>query len=228
MDRILSLRRPNRRARIARVILEQHDVSRRAARGALLRVAFAFVCTWLLLRDLNARSLQSGYRPYSPQAIQALALSFVAKPVAEGTDNVDFRTLRSYTDPLTLIVYWSLEDEASGLALRDMGWLHDEFESRGLRIIAVSVDSPDRYSDLAAETSYRNFRFHVLQDSPGHARLMRRASQLPIVLLVAADGSVKETTTGVSETLRRSYWGMPAAHTRLQELLNSADLKKRS
>jgi hypothetical protein len=172
-----------------------------------------------MLRDLNARSLQTAFRPYTSAAIQALALSFVAKPVRDGAPSAEFRALPDFNDPWRLVVYWSLEDEASALTLRDMGWLHEEFEAKGLRIIAISVDSPDRFSDLVQESSFRDFRFAVLQDSPGHARLMRRASLLPVVLLVAPDGSVRETTIGISDRQRRSYWGTPPAFSRLRELL---------
>src|SRR5690606_29266197 len=99
----------------------------------------------------------------------------------------------------------------SGLTLRDLGPLHDRFRARNLRIVAVNVDPQDRYADMLEELRYRNFKFEVVQDAPAHARMMRRATPLPISYLVTSDGSIKEMVIGIDDRTRRSHWGMPAS-----------------
>ncbi len=218
----LSLKGQRQQSRIVRVFLELTEAERRATRGTVLRLAFAIACAYAFLRDVNSRSLQSPGRPYTAEAARALALSFVGKIVTEESHNPQFSTLSSDKSPATLVVYWSLEDEASGLTLRDLGPLHDRFRARNLRIVAVNVDPENRYNDLVAELRYRNFKFELVHDAPAHARMMRRVAALPISFLVTNDGSIKETIIGIDERLRRSHWGMPAAWIEIDSLLPRA------
>lgn len=153
--------------------------------------------------------------------MDALALSYVARPALHEPAPGEMRVASDFGDAPTLLAYFSVNDEASGIMLRDMSWLTERFGRRGLRVIAISVDGETSAAAVSKEAEWRDYPYEWVVDSPEHARRISTGRDMPMGFLVR-NGRVVRHSFGIVQDQGRTIWGGARIQMELDDSLPKA------
>jgi peroxiredoxin len=87
--------------------------------------------------------------------------------------------------------------------------IHDEYRDRGLRVFAVSIDSPRSRARVGSFVKSSKYTFEVLLDTQGLVAKKYQAVVIPRTVLIGPDGELLLALTGYR----------PANHEKLRKVL---------
>jgi peroxiredoxin len=146
-------------------------------------------------------------------AVGAAAPSFRAVTV-DSTPRV--RTLADYAGQVVLLNVWATWCAPCRIEMPSMEALHRDFGSKGLRVVAVSVDQiagPPQIREFAKELG---LSFEILHDS---AQTIVRAYQVngyPQSFVIGRDGTIRRKWIGAED------WNSPSNRALVKALLGPA------
>jgi cytochrome c biogenesis protein CcmG/thiol:disulfide interchange protein DsbE len=154
---------------------------------------------------------------FAPTEVGARAPEFTARSL-EG----DSLSLESLRGQVVLLNFWATWCAPCRREMPSMQRLYRELKSRGLEVVAVSVDAaPGGVEALAAPGGkVREFveeyglTFRVLLDPNGKVEQRYRATGLPTTFLIGRDGRIRDKVIGGVE------WDEPAYAERVRRLLD--------
>ncbi len=203
------------------LVARQAHVASLAARGTLQRVLLSLFAATVFTQQIESWS-RAGRTWKSPEVVvDALALSYVAKPASGDTTPGSIRVAGDFADAPTIVAYYSLDTEESAVMLRDMSWLADAFGRRGLRVVAISIDGTDRAGDVRAEMKWRSYPYEWVIDTPEHAARISTIRDMPMGFLVI-NGRIVHRSFGIDQEHGRTIWGGMRVQRLLDELLPAA------
>ncbi len=203
------------------VIARQEYASSKARRGTLQRVIFSLFAATIATQQVESWSRAGRHWAMPDTVLDALALSYVAKPVSEAIGSGAFRVASDLGDGPAIVAYYSVATEESAIMLRDISWLSEAFRQRGLRVIAISIDGPDHVRDVLAEMRWRNYPYDWVVDTPEHAARISTSRDMPIGFLID-HGRVLQRSFGIDRDRGRTIWGGMRVQMLLDEILPSA------
>ena len=162
---------------------------------------------------------RSGRTSQTPEAVvDALALSYVGQRVTENGTFEETRLASDFGGAPTIVAYYSLDSEESAISLRDISWLSERFGARGLHVVAISVDGPERLADVRKEIAWRRYPYEWVMDTPEHAERISHSREMPMGFLVLG-GRIMRRSFGIVQDQGRTIWGGMRVQFQLDELL---------
>ena len=145
----------------------------------------------LLAIALVARSSNSA----PPAPVEHANLAFTLEDMSG--KKVDLST---YAGKPLVINLWATWCGPCRLEMPQLVGLADKFRDRGLRIVGVSTDdTPDAIREFAAEYKV-NYPMLVGLGQDAFLRAVGYEDQLPLSILIRADGTIAERITGIKKT----------------------------
>jgi cytochrome c biogenesis protein CcmG/thiol:disulfide interchange protein DsbE len=157
--------------------------------------------------EMQTRAL-SGHR-----AALAAVSPTAAAPAPDFTlpniDGKDVTLSKILMDGPVIIDFWATWCKPCIKAFPSLQGMYDKYRERGLRVIAVSVDSPRSRAQVGPLIRSKEYTFEVLLDTEGRVARKYNAVALPRTVLLAPDGEIVFATVGYR----------PSNHERLEEAL---------
>ena len=164
----------------------------RRGQASLLPIALAVVTFLSLTSPVRAlRDIESGQTP----------------PPFTLTDGSGRKlSLEHFSDSPGAIIFWSTWSPRSVEILEDFRLYHEEYASRGLKVVAINVDGENlntqRKADIRRYVEEMNLPFPVLLDENLEAFVAYGVMAHPSAVLLGRDGRVAYTLGGYPLTLR--------------------------
>jgi peroxiredoxin len=108
-----------------------------------------------------------------------------------------------------LIDFWATWCKPCLKGLPGLQELHEAYESKGLTVLAVSVDSPRSRARVGPLIKSKKYTFEVLHDADGRVAKKYNAMVLPRTVLVGPDGGIVYASVGYR----------PSNHKKIEEAL---------
>lgn len=127
------------------------------------------------------------------------------------------KTLADYPDKVVLLNVWATWCEPCKVEMPSIEKLHREFGSRGLAVVAVSIDDPgaeDRVRDFVKELG---LTFEVLHDPKQVTSRSYQVTGYPETFVIARDGTIRRKVIGASD------WSSEGSRALMRELLGISD-----
>jgi peroxiredoxin len=140
--------------------------------------------------------------------VAALSLTDDVRPIRPGSEAPDFRAVRltdsdtvslaDYDGDVILLNLWATWCAPCEVEMPSMQRLHEQLGPRGLKIVAVSVDTQE--SALVAQwVNDRGLTFDVLHDRRGNIMLDYQATGWPESFIIDSDGIIVRKIWGPAE-----------------------------
>jgi peroxiredoxin len=126
------------------------------------------------------------------------------------------KTLADYTGKVVLLNVWATWCEPCRVEMPSIERLHHEFASRGLAVVAVSVDDPgteQRIRDFAKELGVT---FEILHDPRQETKTSYQITGYPETFVIGRDGTIRRKVIGAAD------WSSDANRALINELLGSS------
>jgi cytochrome c biogenesis protein CcmG/thiol:disulfide interchange protein DsbE len=149
-----------------------------------------------------------------PISVGSAAPQFKAVTL-DGTKRV--KTLADYKDKVVLLNVWATWCEPCRVEMPSIEKLHREFGSRGLAVVAVSVDDPGAESHIVDFAKELGLTFEVLHDPEQITKTNYQVTGFPETFVIARDGTIRKKVIGASD------WSSDANRALIRELLGIAD-----
>jgi peroxiredoxin len=91
--------------------------------------------------------------------------------------------------------------------------LHESYGSKGLKIIAVSIDEPGNATAIREFAQEFHLTFEVLYDAPGAIRSDYQTAGVPETFVVGRDGVIRKRWIGPAN------WNSPENRALVEQLL---------
>jgi thiol-disulfide isomerase/thioredoxin len=144
---------------------------------------------------LLAIALVARSNPAPPAPVEHANLAFTLEDMSG--KKVDLST---YAGKPLVINLWATWCGPCRLEMPQLVGLADKFRDRGLRIVGVSTDdTPDAIREFAAEYKV-NYPMLVGLGQDAFLRAVGYEDQLPLSILIRADGTIAERITGIKKT----------------------------
>lgn len=127
------------------------------------------------------------------------------------------KTLADYKGKVVLLNVWATWCEPCRVEMPSIEKLHREYGSRGLAVVAISVDDPgaeDRIHDFVKELG---LTFEVLHDPKQVTTRNYQITGYPETFVIARDGTIRKKLIGASD------WSSEANRALVRELLGISD-----
>ena len=144
-----------------------------------------------------------------PIGVGSAAPSFKAKDLHSGTT----RTLADYRGQVVLLNVWATWCEPCKIEMPSMEELHKAYGSRGVRVVAVSIDDVVSEDSIRAYARDLGLTFDILHD-PTHA--IERSYQTtgyPESFVIDRDGIIRKKWISAAD------WNAPASRVLFDQLL---------
>ena len=123
------------------------------------------------------------------------------------------KKLADYADKVVLLNVWATWCEPCRVEMPSIEKLHKEFGSRGLAVVAISVDDPgaeQRILDFAKELG---LTFEILHDPRQVTTRNYQITGYPETFIIARDGTIRRKLIGAAD------WSSDANRALIRELL---------
>jgi peroxiredoxin len=165
-------------------------------------------------------------RQFALVTLGSRAPNFRATPVA-GTPGAQpaIRSLRDYRGDVVLLNIWATWCPPCRVEMPSIEALQRAYGSRGLHIVAVSVDAPGMDSAIAAFAKQYGLTFEILHDPtvrpftadgsrlPGDIERDYQTTGVPETFVIARDGVIRKKVIGAEN------WGSPGNQSLVGQLL---------
>jgi thiol-disulfide isomerase/thioredoxin len=128
------------------------------------------------------------------------------------------KTLADYKDKVVLLNVWATWCEPCRVEMPSIEKLHDEFASKGLAVVAISVDDPGAEQRILDFVKEYKLTFEVLHDPRQVTTRNYQITGYPETFIIARDGTIRRKLIGAAD------WSSDANRALIRELLGlSAD-----
>jgi peroxiredoxin len=128
------------------------------------------------------------------------------------------KSLADYKDKVVLLNVWATWCEPCRVEMPSIEKLHKEFASRGLAVVAISVDDPGAEQRILDFVKEYGLTFEVLHDPRQGTTRNYQITGYPETFIVARDGTIRRKLIGAAD------WSSDANRALIRELLGlSAD-----
>jgi peroxiredoxin len=128
------------------------------------------------------------------------------------------KTLADYKGKVVLLNVWATWCEPCRVEMPSIEKLHKEFASRGLAVVAISVDDPGAEQRILDFVKEYGLTFEVLHDPRQGTTRNYQITGYPETFIVARDGTIRRKLIGAAD------WSSDANRALIRELLGlSAD-----
>ncbi|MDB4882045.1 MAG: alkyl hydroperoxide reductase/Thiol specific antioxidant/Mal allergen [Gemmatimonadetes bacterium] len=127
------------------------------------------------------------------------------------------KTLADYKGKVVLLNVWATWCEPCRVEMPSIEKLHREFGSRGLSVVAVSVDDPGAESRVLDYAKELGLTFEVLHDPERITGNNYQITGYPETFVIARDGTIRKKVIGPAD------WNSDANRALVRELLGIAE-----
>ena len=124
-------------------------------------------------------------------------------PVTAGSKAPDFRattvdnvpatkTLADYKGQVVLLNIWATYCIPCRTEMPSIQALQDRFGTRGLKVVAVSVDSPGFEDEIRKFRDQYGLTFEILYDAPGAIKTDYQTTGVPETFVIGRDGVIRK------------------------------------
>ena len=123
------------------------------------------------------------------------------------------KTLADYADKVVLLNVWATWCEPCRVEMPSIEKLHKEFGSRGLAVVAISVDDPGAEQRILDFVKEYGLTFEVLHDPRQVTTRNYQITGYPETFIIARDGTIRRKLIGAAD------WSSDANRALIRELL---------
>jgi peroxiredoxin len=145
-------------------------------------------------------------------------------PVTAGSRAPDFRattvdgvpvtkTLADYKGQVVLLNIWATYCIPCRTEMPSIQALHDRFGPRGLKVVAVSVDSPGFENEIRKFRDQYGLTFEILYDAPGAIQKAYQTTGVPETFVIGRDGVIRK------KVIAADNWDSPANRALFAQML---------
>ena len=128
------------------------------------------------------------------------------------------KKLADYSDKVVLLNVWATWCEPCRVEMPSIEKLHKEFASKGLAVVAISVDDPGAEQRILDFVKEYGLTFEVLHDPRQVTTRNYQITGYPETFIIARDGTIRRKLIGAAD------WSSDANRALIRELLGvSAD-----
>src|SRR5436305_2252254 len=137
---------------------------------------------------------------------------------APGFHAIDLRTgrpttLADYRGKVVLLNVWATWCEPCRVEMPSIEKLHKEFGTRGLAVVAVSVDDPNSEARVLDYAKELGLTFEVLYDPAQITKTNYQITGFPETVVIGRDGTIRKKVIGAAD------WNSDANRALMRELL---------
>lgn len=123
------------------------------------------------------------------------------------------RTLADYSGDVVLLNLWATWCAPCRVEMPSIQNLHDAYASRGLKVVAVSVDAGGTGGQIRAFADSLDLTFEILHDSTGGIQRAYLTTGVPETVVIGRDGIIRKRVRGAI------HWDSPANRALVEQLL---------
>ncbi|MEO8576415.1 MAG: TlpA disulfide reductase family protein [Gemmatimonadales bacterium] len=149
----------------------------------------------------------------SPVGVGAQAPDFDAKTLG---DKPSDKKLEDYRGTVLMINLWATWCEPCRVEMPSIERLHQDYSSKGLKVVAISVDDPGTDEQVMSFVKQYNLSFEILRDPKGQVGDISRDYQTtgyPETVIVGRDGVIRKKLLGAHN------WNSPENRALIERLL---------
>ena len=128
--------------------------------------------------------------------IGAMAPDFRARTLDEPAAT---RTLADYRGDVVLLNVWATWCVPCRVEMPSMQRLHEEFDGRGLHVVAVSIDKPGFEQEIRAFVKEYGLTFDILHDPGGSITAAYQTTGVPYSFVIDRTGKIRKTVLGAAD-----------------------------
>lgn len=145
-------------------------------------------------------------------------------PLGAGTRAPDFhattldmppkiKTLADYRGQVVLLNVWATWCAPCRAEMPSMEKLYETYASKGLKIVAVSIDDPGSDQNIREFGQEFGLKFELLHDASGTVQQAYQTTGVPESVLIGRDGVIRQKIAGATD------WNSSATHALVERLL---------
>ena len=149
----------------------------------------------------------------SPLGVGVKAPNFRAATLTAGPRE---KSLSDYRGNVVMINIWATWCKPCIVEMPSIEQLHQSYSSRGLKIIAVSVDDPGTDDQIRDFVKRLGLTFEILHDQGGQFGQVSRlynADRYPETVIIGRDGIIRKKFSGATD------WNSPVNRALIERLL---------
>ena len=121
--------------------------------------------------------------------------------------------LDDYAGQVVLLNLWATWCAPCRVEMPSIQNLHDAYASRGLKVVAVSVDAGGTEQQIRSFTDSLGLTFEILHDSTGGIQQMYKTTGVPETVVIGKDGVIRKRVRGAV------HWDSQANRALVEQLL---------
>lgn len=123
------------------------------------------------------------------------------------------RTLGDYEGDVVLLNIWATWCAPCRVEMPSIQNLHTAYATRGLKVVAVSIDAGGTAQQIRGFTDSLGLTFEILHDSTGAIKQSYRTTGVPETVIIGRDGIIRKRVVGAV------HWDSPANRALVEQLL---------
>ena len=127
------------------------------------------------------------------------------------------RSLASYKGKLVLLNVWATYCVPCKVEMPSFERLHQKYGSKGLAIVAVSIDAPGKEKEILAFAKKLGLTFEIVHDSEGNIQTQYQTTGVPETFVIDTKGMIvkkvigaEDWMSGANRAVIASLLGVPA------------------
>jgi peroxiredoxin len=167
-----------------------------------LLAGVGFIGTRLLSDELAQVAVGSKAPPFTAVTLDSVPVS---------------RALADYSGSVVLLNIWATWCEPCRVEMPSIEAVHRELASRGLKVVAVSIDQPGKAQAIRDFVAEYGLTFDVLHDSTGGIQTVYRTTGVPETFVLSRDGTIRKKWIGPED------WNSPSNKRLIERLLTEQE-----
>src|SRR5687768_12462853 len=125
------------------------------------------------------------------------------------------RTIADYKGDVVLLNIWATWCLPCRTEMPSMQALHDRFATKGLKVVAVSVDNPGTTQEIQQFRDEYGLTFDILHDASGAIKRDYQTTGVPETFVIGRDGVIRKKVIAAAD------WDSPPNRALFAQLLGS-------
>ncbi len=126
----------------------------------------------------------------------------------------EVKTLSSYRGDVVVLNIWATWCGPCREEMPSMQKLHEALGPKGLKIVAVSIDSPGKEQTIRDFAKEYGLSFEIVHDSTGAIQTIYRTTGVPETMVIGRDGVIRRKWIGATD------WNSAENRRLLEQLLS--------